>query len=110
MAGFENYTKDAAEIETELVRRGVALGLDWSNESEVRALAHEAMNHLADDIRISASDPVDYQRLAKIDLFGLAGVMLKTMEESAGYGFESHGGPVWKAFAKALWAEAQLRK
>lgn len=107
MAGFENYTQDAAEIETELVRRGVVLGLDWSNEAEVRALAREAINHLAEDIRVSTSDPVDYQRMAKIDLFGLAGVMLKTMEESAGYGFESHGGPAWKAFAKALWAEAQ---
>ena len=43
-------------------------------------------------------------------LFGLANLMLRTMEESAGVGIESHGGPVWKAFGRALWAEAAVRK
>jgi len=110
MTGFENYTKDTAEIESELIRKGIALGLDWSNEVEVRALAHEALNHLAEDLKISSSGPIDYRRMAKVDLFGLAGLMLKTMKESAEYGFESHGGPAWKAFAKALWAEANLQE
>jgi hypothetical protein len=36
--------------------------------------------------------------------------MLRTMEESAGIGIESHGGVAWKAFAKALWAEVASRK
>jgi len=108
MAGFEDYAKDAQEIEAELVRKGIALGIDWSNDGEVRALAREALNHQAGDTGISTSAPIDYRKMAKIDLFGLAGIMLKTMEESAGYGFESHGGPAWKAFAKALWAEAGM--
>ncbi len=45
--------------------------------------------------------------MAKLDLFGLAGIMLKTMEESASVGVESHGGAAWKSFAKALWAESR---
>ena len=109
MAGFENYTRDAAEIEAEIVRKGIALNIDWEDTLEVRALAHEAVNHLAENVKIAANDPADYALLAKVELFGLAGIMLKTMEESAGEGFESHGGPAWKAFAKALWAEAKLR-
>jgi hypothetical protein len=36
--------------------------------------------------------------------------MLKTMEESAIVGIESHGGPVWKAFSRALWTEANRNK
>jgi hypothetical protein len=48
--------------------------------------------------------------MARVDLFGLAALMLKTMAESADQGIESHGGSAWKAFAKALWAEAALRK
>jgi hypothetical protein len=52
---------------------------------------------------------VDYKLLAKVDLFGLAGIMLKTMEESASTGIMSHGGGAWKAFAKALWAEKEFR-
>ncbi|MFZ2266102.1 MAG: hypothetical protein WAV95_00845 [Azonexus sp.] len=110
MAGFEDYVKDALDIEAELVRKGIALGIDWSNDGEVRALAHAALNHLDEDTKVSVSTPIDHQKMARIDLFGLAGLMLKTMEESAGYGFESHGGPAWKAFAKALWAEARLKE
>lgn len=107
MVGFVNFTQDSAEIEAEIVRKGIALGIDWSDKAAVRALADEAVNHLAEETRVSASAPVDYQKMAKIDLFGLAGVMLKMMKESAGQGIESHGGPAWKAFAAALWAAAQ---
>ena len=108
MAGFENYAQDTAEIEREIERKGIALGVDWANEAQVRLLAREAIEHLQDDVRLSASNPLDFQLLAKVELFGLAGVMLKTMAESADYGFMSHGGDAWKAFAKALWAESKL--
>ena len=110
MAGFENYARDTAEIETEIVRKGIALGIDWSDEVAVRALAMEAINHLSDIVRQAAAEPENYELQAKAELFGLAGLMLKTMAESAGEGFESHGGPAWKSFARALWAEARLRE
>jgi hypothetical protein len=110
MAGFENYERDTREIEREIERKGIILGIDWQNQVQVRTLAREALEHSADDARLVATKPVDYKLLAKVDLFGLAGLMLKTMEESAGLGIESHGGDAWKAFARALWTEAQLRK
>ena len=109
MSGFENYARNVAEIESEIVRKGIVLGIDWSDVGEVRALAREALDHLGDAVRMAAAHPDDHQLMAKVDLFGLAGIMLKTMEESASVGIESHGGPAWKAFAKALWAEAKLR-
>ena len=109
MAGFEDYARDTREIELEIERRGIALRIDWQDEVQVRALAREALAHSADDARLAAANPGDYRLLAKVDLFGLAGIMLKTMEESARQGIESHGGAAWKAFARALWAEAQLR-
>lgn len=110
MAGFENYDRNTREIEQEIERKGVALGIDWSDEAQVRELAREALDHLAEDLKLAASSPVDHRLMAKVDLFGLAALMLRTMEESAEVGFESHGGPAWKALARALWAEAQLRK
>lgn len=109
MAGFDHYAQDTAEIESELVRKGIALGIDWSDKAAVRALAHEALNHLAEDVSMASNAPVDYQMMAKVDLFGLAGLMLKTMTKSATQGIESHGGPAWKAFAQALWEENELR-
>jgi len=110
MAGFEDYAADTREIELEIERKGLALGVDWTDDGQVRALAREALDHSASDIRLAASGPVDHRLMAKVDLFGLAALMLRTMEESAGVGIESHGGPAWKAFARALWAEVQTRK
>lgn len=112
MSGFENYQQDADEIELEIERKAVALGIDWQDENAVRALAKEALDFSTarpEDKEIDAGH-TDYQRLAKIELFGLAALMLRTMEESAALGFESHGGSAWKSFARALWAEKKLLK
>lgn len=109
MAGFENYEKNTQDIELEIVRKGLALGIDWSDSVAVRTLAREAFEHMADDVRVASLNPLDHRMMAKVDLFGLAGLMLRTMEESAGEGIVSHGGPAWKAFARALWAEAEAR-
>ena len=109
MAGFENYQQEIRKIEDEIEHMGVALGIDWSDEAQVRALACEALDHAQDRIREAAANPDDQQLGAKVTLFGLASLMLRTMEESAGVGMESHGGPIWKVFGRALWAEAQKR-
>lgn len=106
MAGFENYTEELREIEQEIERKGIVLGIDWDDEVQVRRLAREALDHASGEQRISATSPIDHELMAKLDLFGLAGIMLKTMEESASVGIESHGGAAWKSFAKALWAES----
>jgi hypothetical protein len=109
MAGFENYTEEVHEIEQEIERKGIVLGIDWDDDAQVRRLAREALDHVSGEEKISATDPVDHRLMAKLDLFGLAGIMLRTMEESATVGVESHGGRAWKSFARALWAEAESR-
>ena len=110
MAGFENYQQTTRKIEDEIEHMGVALGIDWSDEAQVRALACEALDHAQDRIREAAAQPDDHLLGAKVTLFGLASLMLRTMEESAGVGIESHGGPIWKAFGRALWLEAEQRR
>lgn len=110
MAGFENYLQDTQDIEREIERKGVALGIDWSNAEQVRALAREAIEHIPSDVQRATATPIDYQLLAKVELFGLAALMLRTMQESASIGFESHGGVIWKTFARALWAEAERHR
>ncbi len=110
MTGFENYTEDVKAIEREIERKGIVLGIDWTDDVQVRALAREALDHSAAEVRLAAANPSDHRLMAKVELFGLAALMLKTMEECAGIGFECHGGVAWKAFAKALWADLELRK
>jgi excinuclease ABC subunit A len=47
---------------------------------------------------------------ARLELFGLAQLMLTVMRESADENIDTHGGPAWKAFARALWSEHDRRK
>jgi hypothetical protein len=107
MSGFENYAHEAEELELELTRKGVALGLDWSDPVAVRLLAREALNEKAQDLGNAMDDPLEE---ARIEFFGLAQLMLKVMTESAGQDIHTHGGPTWKIFAKALWEEHTARQ
>jgi len=101
MPEFENYRREADEVEREIERLGIALGIDWNDAAAVRALAREALTH-----RGVSGAPKSPRELAKIELFGLAQLMLKIMQDSAEENMHTHAGPVWKAFARALWAEA----
>lgn len=106
MSGFENYAAEAQALETEIRRMGIALGVDWSDQVQVRALAREAVTKGRDEV-IAAARSGDRLALTKVELFGLAELMLKTMTESANEGFLTQGGPVWKAFGQALWEESR---
>jgi hypothetical protein len=107
MTGFENYSREAAQIEHEIETKGVILGIDWNNEVQVRELARQAF-----DCKPGAdnSEPEDPDDRARLELFGLAQLMLTVMKESANEDIDTHGGPAWKAFARALWAEHDLRQ
>jgi len=103
MPNFENYMREAQDIEREIVRRGLVLNIDWEDPVQVQALAREAL--ACRDVS-SRARPDDPQALAKAELFGLAQLMLSVMRQSADDGMLTHGGPAWKAFGRALWKES----
>lgn len=105
MSGFENYANEIREIELEIERKGVILGVDWNDAAQLRALAAEAVRHSAAETLALEYGREDFQEIAKLELFGLAQLMLQAMQESAIDDIERHGGPIWKAFARALYAE-----
>lgn len=107
MGLFENYRREADAIELEIERKGIVLGIDWNNEAEVRALAREALTQGARETSLAASQHDDPALQARAELFGLAALMLKTMEQSARDDMLTHGGPIWKTFGRALWREAE---
>lgn len=111
MSGFENFGRQTSELEREFKRKGIVLGIDWNDEVQVTALARESLDHAAEEaVQAASLDCHDRHLRAKVELFGLANVMLRTMEESAIQGFESHGGVAWKAFARALFREMGYRR
>lgn len=110
MVLFENYHQEAEAIEKEIERKGIALNIDWSDEAQVRALAREALTDAGREASQAASHQEDREALTRAELFGLAALMLKTMEQSAQEGMYTHGGPIWKTFGRALWQEARNLK
>ncbi len=108
MPMFENYATEAEHIETEIIRHGIALGIDWDDAEQLRRLAREALDfHLSRNQ--GQSWPHDTAEQARVELFALAQLMLTVMRQSAEEDMLTHGGPVWKAFARALWREADSR-
>lgn len=106
MSGFENYAREAQALEHEIETKGVVLGIDWQDAEQVRELARQALDCKFGANHCNPTDPRDRTRL---ELFGLAQLMLKVMTESAGEDMHTHGGPTWKAFAHALWEEHKAR-
>lgn len=104
MAGFENYYHELEALEHEIAVRLLVLKVDIKDETALRLLAREAM-----DCPQQCPEGASPEAQAKFDLFGLSALMLKAMAESAEQGTEQHGGPVWKAFGKALWEASGLK-
>lgn len=107
MSGFENYSREALQIEHEIERKGAILGIDWNNDVQVRELARAALDCKLGANNCEPDEPDDRTRL---ELFGLAQLMLTVMKESANQNLHTHGGAAWKSFARALWAEHELRQ
>ena len=103
-----SYVQNSEEIVREIERKAVVLGINWEDEAGVRALAHEALTYTGHQPHVRAGELPDYHALAKFELFGLAALMLKTMEMSAHDGLLTHGSAIWKTFARALWQETEL--
>ncbi len=107
MSAFENYAREARNIEHEIQTKGVILGIDWNDPEQLRDIARQAL-----DCHLGAVDcePDDPRDRARLELFGLIQLMLTVMKESADDQIHTHGGPLWKALARALWAEHRARQ
>ena len=100
--------KQAKGIEAEIERMGVALGIDWNDEHQVRALAKESLEHAQEAVTEYEHEHSDYRLKAKVTLFGLAAMMMDIMAKSADQGIHTHGGLAWKSFSKALMRESGI--
>lgn len=107
MSGMQLYhsQSDADSIEREIERYCVALGIDWTNPAECKALAAES---LAFDKAQAAAwmGSGDRGLASKANLLALIQIMFKTMQGAADGGYRAHGGAAWKAIAKEIYALA----
>jgi hypothetical protein len=102
MSGFGHYARTADELAREIVKRGIAIGLDWSDAARLRELAQQALSCTPSCMMKLLRSPVRQEKLTG-ELFALSELMLVNMRQSAETGIHTHGGPVWKAFGRALY-------
>ncbi|MGC2166223.1 MAG: hypothetical protein WA632_09445 [Gallionella sp.] len=101
--------KDEREIEVEIERKCLALGLDCTDGYAVSRLARELINHI-DTLRKAANDGDMHARI-KVELYGLAMLMHMTNTETFGPGYMSQikslskSESAWSAIAQAIWNE-----
>jgi|ERR1035437_5832718 hypothetical protein len=102
MSQLENHWDEVAQIETELMRKMIALGLDWHDASAMKQLASECKVFGPGDVQAAYASN-DQQRKTKAELFSLASLMIQTMENATLEKRDVHGGEIWKAFGKHLY-------
>ena len=102
MSQTEDHWDEVAQIETEIMRHMIALGLDWHDEAAMTLLAQECKAYRPANAQ-TAYQSKDQRLVTKAQLFGLVSTMIQTMESAAREYRDVHGGEVWKAFARHLY-------
>ena len=61
-----HHSQGASEIEIQIIRHGIALGINWDDDAQVRALAREALYHSQEALAQFSQHHNDYKLKAKI--------------------------------------------
>lgn len=95
-------------LEHAIAAKLAVLGLDPTNAQQMRDLAREVLDtdpqKISQHFYASSLEP-----RVRAELLGLIALMFQTMASAANMGEELHGGPVWKAVARAIYEEAEAR-
>ena len=102
MSQTENHWSEVANIEIEIQRYMMALGLDWHDEAAMSQLAAECKIFGPSNAQAAYASN-DQMLITKAKLFGLVSMMIQTMKSAALDNRDVHGGEVWKAFGKHLY-------
>ena len=101
------WLEDVALLEHAIAAKLVVLGVDWQDEAALRQLAREIFRCQDRAALQRCLYSSNLQERVLAELVGLSQLMLHLMAHSAQEGVELHAGPIWKAFARALYQEGE---
>ncbi len=113
MFGNDLMLHEGDELELQIERTCIALGLDFHDDYHVRTFARDVLQNI-DRLRKAACEG-DMQARIKVELYGLAMLMHKTNSATFGSGYLNQFAKVtehqsaWAAIAQALWNELEAR-
>ena len=102
MSQLENHWDEVDQIETALMRKMIALGINWHDPTAMQQLAAECKVFGPAEAEAAYASK-DQRQISRAELFSLASLMLQTMENASIESRLVHGGEVWKAFGKHLY-------
>ncbi len=102
MSQIEDHWSEVSRIETELLRKMVALGVEWHDDVAMARLAAECRTYGPADAQAAYASH-DPARIAQAEFFALVSLMLRAMQNAALEDRDVHAGQVWKSFAKHLY-------
>ena len=82
MSGFGHYARTADELEREIVKRGIAIGLDFGDAVRLRELAQQALSCTSGCVMKLLRSPIRQEKLTG-ELFALSELMLVNMRQAA---------------------------
>ncbi|MFA6121830.1 MAG: hypothetical protein WCT35_07455 [Sideroxydans sp.] len=113
MFGNDLMLHEGNELELQIERTCIALGLDFHDEYQVRMFARDVLQNI-DRLRKAAREG-DMEARIKVELYGLAMLMHKTNSATFGSNYLNQFAKVtehqsaWAAIAQALWRELEAR-
>lgn len=113
MYSHEFLLKDTHEIELEIERHCVGLGLDCSDQVQLRLFAHDLLRNIA--ALKEAASRGNREASAKVELFSMAVMMHEANTKAYGSNYLSKIKALskrqfaWVAIAKAVWDELESR-
>jgi len=113
MFGNDIMMHDGNELELQIERTCIALGLDFHDDYQVRMFARDVLQNI-DRLRKAAREG-DMEARIKVELYGLAMLMHKTNSATFGSNYLNQFAKVtehqsaWAAIAQALWNELEAR-
>ncbi|MCL2162365.1 MAG: hypothetical protein FWH56_10850 [Betaproteobacteria bacterium] len=101
MTGFGHYDRTVAEIEKEIALCCILLGLDWTDEAQVRTLIDGCLRSTSEQHLDMLRAP-DKQTRIRGKLFALLALLLDTMRQSAQAGIKATGSRLCQALNRAF--------
>jgi hypothetical protein len=105
--------KDTLELELEIERHCIGLGLDTKDEVQIRQFVHEMLQNM-EQLKLAASNHETTAR-AKVELYSMTMMLHRANLKAYGADYmanlavlEKHE-PAWAALAKAMWSELESR-
>lgn len=113
MFGNDLMLHEGNELELQIARTGLALGLDCHDNYQVRMFARKVLQNINGLHKAAREGDMDAR--IKVDPYGLAVLIHKTNTTTAGSGYlnlfpkVTENQSAWATIAQALWSELEAR-